>query len=438
MSIERLQAAFCIAVLALTGASGLRAAEAVKPPYDKAAIIRDLNIKDPDRNPYLTLDEWLKEAPKPPRGLSEERRAAFCRAWTTLWINTQPAGGKWWTHPIIAPGDNYTHGIWIWDSAFHILGLAHGGPKARQLALWQIEVMLGGQHETGKVPREVWRDGPQFLGQYGIQAPGLLTLCANRLLKVAKSDEERAAVLKAMADFYPKFEKNHNWFFENPTKTSIGLCIWSGWDSGWDTSTRWDKPLLGALDLDCFLYVDRVELAKMARSLGKKDEARQWDAKAKELRDQIRQLHWSDKLGIYNDVSEDKSVSDTLTPAIYWPMWAGISKDSQIAKSIDYLNDPKVFAAEWPVPTVPVTDKRFEPKGYWRGPTWINLNWITIRGLEHYGRKAEAAALRDKTLDLVARTPVLYEYYDPITGEGVGSRNYGWTSALYVDLVLEP
>lgn len=409
-----------------------------KPLYDKAAIIHDLNIKDPARNPYVTLDEWLQQAPKPPKGLSPERTAAFYRAWTTLWINTQPAGGKWWTHAIIAPGDNYTHGIWIWDSAFHILGLQHGGPKARQLALWQIEVMLGGQHPTGKIPREVWRDGPQFLGQYGIQAPGLLTMCANRLLKVAKSDEERATVLKAMADFYPKFVKNQNWFFENPTKTSIGLCIWNGWDSGWDTSTRWDKPLLGALDLDCFLYVDRLELAKMARSLGKKDEAKQWDAKAKELRDQIRQLHWSDKLGIYNDVSEDKSVSDTLTPVIYWPIWAGISEKTQLAQSIDYLNDPKVFAAKWPVPTVPVTDKRFEPTGYWRGPTWINLNWITIRGLERYGKKTEAAALREKTIDLMTRTPVLYEYYNPINGDGVGSRNYGWTSALYIDLTLEP
>ena len=31
-------------------------------------MIRDLDIKDPDRNPYVTLDEWLAEAPKPPKG----------------------------------------------------------------------------------------------------------------------------------------------------------------------------------------------------------------------------------------------------------------------------------------------------------------------------------------------------------------------------------
>jgi putative isomerase len=318
------------------------------------------------------------------------------------------------------------------------MGLSHGGPKARQLALWQIEVMLGGQHETGKIPREVWRDGPQFLGQYGIQAPGLLTMCANRLLKAAKSDEERDAVRKAMADFYPHFVKNHEWFFANPTRTKIGLCIWSGWDSGWDTSTRWDKPQLGALDLDCFLYVDRVELAKMARTLGKDEEARQWDARAKELRDQIRKLHWSEKLGIYNDVMEDGTVSDTMTPAIYWPIWAGVATGKQIANSVKYLDDPKMFGAKWPMPSVALGDPRFTQTEYWRGPTWINLNWIAIRGLERRGQKAAADGLREKTLDLLAHTPVFHEYYNPITGAGLGCPNYGWSAALYVDLTLQP
>ena len=38
----------------------------------------------------------------------------------------------------------------------------------------------------------------------------------------------------------------------------------------------------------------------------------------------------------------------------------------------------------------------------------------------------------------MARTPVFYEYYNPINGDGVGSKNYGWTSALYIDLTLDP
>ncbi len=439
MSTGRFVAAGCLlAVMCACSPSSSWANEDVSSPlYDKAALIRDLDIKDPNRNPYLTLDEWLAEAPTPPKDLSDARRSAFYRAWVTLWINTQPAGGPWWTKPIICPGDNYTHGIWIWDSAFHIIGLSHGGPKARQLALWQIKVMLGGQHESGKIPREIWRDGPQFLGQYGVQAPGLLTLAANRLLEVAANDEERAAVRRAMAGFYPRLVRNHEWFFAN-ARTDVGLCTWNGWDSGWDTSIRWDQELGAALDLSCFLYVDRVELARMARTLGKDEEASRWDARAEELRDLICRLHWSEKLGIYNDVLPDKSVSDSMTPAIFWPMWAGIATDQQVIKSAQYLDDPQMFAAKWPVPSVALGDSRFSPQGYWRGPTWVNLNWIIIRGLQRCNQKAAAEALREKTLELVARTPVLYEYYDPITGDGLGSRNYGWTAALYIDLVMEP
>ncbi len=135
------------------------------PLYDRSALIQQLHIKDPDHHPYATLDEWLKEAPTPPSGISRERRDAFYRAWVTLWINIQPAQGAW-TKPIICPGDNYVRGIWEWDSAFHIFALAHGGPKARRLGLWQIQVMLSGQDQSGKIPREIWQDGPKFFGEY--------------------------------------------------------------------------------------------------------------------------------------------------------------------------------------------------------------------------------------------------------------------------------
>ena len=406
------------------------------PLFDKSALIRELNIKDADRNPYVTLDEWLKEAPIPPKGLSRERRNAFYRAWVTLWINIQPAQGAW-GKPIICPGDNYTRGIWIWDTAYHVLGLVHGGPKARKLGLWQIEVMLSGQHESGKLPREIWKDGPQFFGQYGIQAPGLLTLASNRLLQAADNEKERAELRKAMADFYPRLVKNNEWFFAN-TQTGDGLCTWKTVDAGWDTSTRWDKELLAALDLDCFLYLDCMELSQMARALGKKEEAKRWDAKARELCAAIRKLHWNEKLGIYNDVLPDKSVSDSITPVIFWPMWVGVATPKQAINAVKYLTDPKVFATKWTMPSVAAGDPGFLPRDYWRGPVWINLNWTAVRGLERCGQKAAAAALREKTLDLIARTPVIYEYYDPLTGDGLGSCNYGWSSALYIDLVLKP
>lgn len=404
------------------------------PETQRAAIVRELGIADADRNPHLTLDQWLAEMPARRAG-SDERRAAFARAWATLWVDTQPAGGAW-PHPIISPGSYYMRGIWIWDTGFHVLGLLHGGLKARQLAIWQIEVMLSGQHPTGKIPREIHRDGPKFLGEFGIQAPGILTLAANRLHDTARSDEERRALREKMAEFYPKLARNHEWFFAH-TDQGRGLCRWQGWDSGWDDSPRWDGGFKEALDLNCWLYLDRLELAKMARTLDNADAARMWDARADDLRALIRKHHWNEALGCYNDTRPDGSPSSSITPVIAWPLWTGIATPEQARRTAAVLNEPEGLATPWPLASAARKLPSYNPRGYWRGPTWINLNWVAIRGLERYGFKEQAAALRDKTLNLVSRTPILYEYYDSQKGDGLGSPHYGWTAALFIDLALD-
>jgi putative isomerase len=421
----------CVVLAAMAG--WCSAAETVA---DVDAVIRDLRIKAPDAKPYVTLREWIREMPSLPDDVPAEHRAIVLRAWATLWLNTQPAEGAWWIHPIISPGEQYMRGIWIWDTAYHVLGLAYGGPKARQLALWQIEVMLHGQHESGKFPREIWKQGPQYVGRHGIQSPGMMTMAANRLFDAATTETEKDAVRKAMAGFYPRFVRNHEWYFAH-TKTDRGLCAWIGLDAGWDTSPRWDTAY-EALDLNCYLYLDRVELAKMANILGRHEESRQWAVKADELRDAIRKLHWNSALGVYNDTQKGQGTSDFITPVIFWPMWTGVATEEQGIGAVKYLGDPKCLAATWPLPSVALSHSTFRPKDYWRGPTWINLNWTAIRGLHRCGLEKEAADLREKTLKLVGRTPVFYEYYDPQTGEGLGSANYGWTAALCIDLILSP
>jgi len=63
---------------------------------------------------------------------------------------------------------------------------------------------------------------------------------------------------------------------------------------------------------------------------------------------------------------------------------------------------------------------------------------VAIRGLQKFGFKSEAGDLRQKTLELISLTPGLYELYDSRSGAPGGSPNYGWTSALYIDLLLHP
>jgi hypothetical protein len=78
----------------------------------------------------------------------------------------------------------------------------------------------------------------------------------------------------------------------------------------------------------------------------------------------------------------------------------------------------------------------FDPRRYWRGPIWINTNWLLARALRQHGEHELASAIDASTLGLVARAG-FHEYFDPLTGEGLGSDAFSWTAALVLDLLKE-
>ena len=89
------------------------------------------------------------------------------------------------------------------------------------------------------------------------------------------------------------------------------------------------------------------------------------------------------------------------------------------------------------LPSVPPDQPEFEADRYWRGPVWVNINWLVVRGLEELGLAAEAAVLAEETLDLVRRAGC-FEYFHANTGEGLGGADFSWTAALVLDLQRRP
>jgi hypothetical protein len=90
--------------------------------------------------------------------------------------------------------------------------------------------------------------------------------------------------------------------------------------------------------------------------------------------------------------------------------------------------------AALPAPSYDRTAADFDPLRYWRGPVWINVNWLLWLGLTRHGYAGPAAALRTGMLDLVARSGSA-EYFHPVTGAGIGSPAFSWTAALVLDLL---
>lgn len=116
------------------------------------------------------------------------------------------------------------------------------------------------------------------------------------------------------------------------------------------------------------------------------------------------------------------------------PLYAGSITKEHATKLVRHLENSEQFGAAFPVPSVPLSSFDFHPKLYWQGPSWVNMNWLIIDGLVRYGYDDHAAALRDSTLEMVARSGC-YEYFDPLDGSPAGAPNFSWTAALAIDLL---
>jgi Glycosyl hydrolase family 63 C-terminal domain len=122
------------------------------------------------------------------------------------------------------------------------------------------------------------------------------------------------------------------------------------------------------------------------------------------------------------------------TVATFLPLVAAPLDDSRRRRLLELLADPVGFGTAFPVPSVPRDAPTFEAERYWKGPTWINMNWLIVGALERMGEHTLAATLRDRTLELVERSGCA-EYFSALTGVGLGAPEFSWTAALTLDLL---
>ncbi len=115
------------------------------------------------------------------------------------------------------------------------------------------------------------------------------------------------------------------------------------------------------------------------------------------------------------------------------PLYSGVISQERAEALVRQLENEHEFGPAYPVPSAPLNSSFFDAKRYWQGPTWLNTNWLIIDGLKRYGFHDHAAALTESSLELVQRSGC-YEYFDPLTGDPLGSPNFSWTAALAIDL----
>ncbi len=139
---------------------------------------------------------------------------------------------------------------------------------------------------------------------------------------------------------------------------------------------------------------------------------------------------------IANDWIKSKTVSSLM------PLSTGLLLQDEAETMVKWLRHsyhcgPGKYCHEPALPSTGLQAEYFSPLTYWRGPVWINMNWLFWLGLLEYGYKKEAEVIREGIFELVQRHGVR-EYYDPFTGKGLGGKDFSWTAALVIDMIQNP
>jgi hypothetical protein len=331
----------------------------------------------------------------------------------------------------------------------------------------------------------------------GITMPPLHATACLHVYRLAKDKRRARGFLEQV---FPRLMASHRYFhtYRDPDATGL-VYIRHPWESGLDNSPSWDKPLChididkdrlppyerkdlshdvptaqrpSDEDYDRYVYLvdlfrrchydektifaqcpfliqdvlfnailcrsdrDLVEIGKIiAQDTG---EAQEW---AETTATAISRQMWSPEHGRFEsfDLVTGQRIS-SATAAGFMPLFALAASSEQAERLYQQLNSLSFCALHqgncYTIPNYDMSQADFDPQNYWRGPVWMNINWMLSQGLKRYGYQEKADAMKKDLIQLPVRFG-FHEYFDSITGQGYGSDGFSWTSALFIDLVYE-
>ncbi len=328
-------------------------------------------------------------------------------------------------------------GVWQWDAFFHAVAYRH---VDRKLAEDHLRVVLDHQRADGMLPDAVhdefvvlrWKL-PGIEGEAEVTKPPLIAWAALKLFETSGNRD-------FLDEIYEPLCRWNQWWFEKNDDDHDGIAQYNhGFSSGLDDSPLWDEGVpVESPELNTYLVMQMDALAQIAQILGLGDEAARWRARADELARKIIAHFWDEHAGVFWATRDHKPIR-VLTPFNLYPLLTGQMPSAIVECLIARLTNPEEFWTAYPLPTVARNDPKCDPNTMWRGPTWVNINYLFIEGLARCGYHDLARELRAKTLDLLNRHADLYEYYNPDTGDPPphAASVFGWSSAVFVDLAIQ-
>ncbi|GAA2799879.1 glucosylglycerate hydrolase [Kribbella solani] len=330
----------------------------------------------------------------------------------------------------------------------------------------------------------------------GICQPPVHSLALAAIVEAARhgSAADRRAATEFVRDTLDQWLAWHEWLatVRDPDRTGL-FEIHHSWESGMDNSPRWDAPYTrvtpGVMapfvrrdlahvedaterptDLDYRRYIWLVDqmasvryddadvqrvidfrvsdvfssallalssdvLAELADTVGRPDAADRLRVIAKRSRDGVAaSVSPATGLARDRDVRTGEWLS-TATVGGFAPLLCGgdpglVSAQRELFLGPEWCGHPELRYAV--PPTTSPADAAFHPRRYWRGPQWPVINWLFARAAVERGDDELAGLLRGESLRQLSDGS-FSEYYHPLSGAALGSRNQSWTAAVALD-----
>ncbi|KAI9297614.1 glycoside hydrolase [Neoconidiobolus thromboides FSU 785] len=374
----------------------------------------------------------------------------------------------------------------LWDEGFHQLIISEFNGD---LSLKIIQSWLNLMDENGWIGREQIlgdearsRVPPEFQTQHQDYAnPPTLFLSIEKLL--LKYQEEQKLrnynLLKYLnqnqnqnqnednylknndwlSEFYPKLKLYFNWFLKTQTanesfnfKYEDLLFKWKGRTKGHCLTSGLDdypRPIVSDneahVDLLSWVgYMSKV-LKDIAKELNYKKDEKYFENKINVIKKNLIKVHWNQEETMFCDATIDRDntkIQHTCHKGYISliPFITGlITKEDKEYDSIIELIKNELWS-EYGILSLSSKDNNYLTKEqYWRGPIWLNINYLILKMLDenledqkikkiYYGLRKN---LIENMVQNYKKTGFIFESYEPINGNGKGTKPFtGWSSLI--------
>ena len=373
--------------------------------------------------------DWFAAVPK----VIDSYQLHYYYAWWVMFNNLVNPRGRI-AQEAMMPSKKQYIGIWNWDACFHTLAFRHLDPE---LARDQIRTILACQLPDGMIPDVVYDEGIVIQLDHPIEGkvtkPPFIAWAALKL-------HEWHPDIRFLKEIYASLVRWNSWWFSMNDDDADGLVQYNHpYSSGLDNSPLWDHGMpVESPDLNTYLSIQMESLAIIAEALGLVDQAGMWRRRVHTIVQRMLQDFYDPNAGLFWATQDHKPIRE-VTLFNLLPLWTGNLPEGVQEKLIEHLTNKDEFWGPYPLATLARNSQNYSPQKMWRGPTWINFNYIFIEALNLIDRTNLANQLRDETLALILKNDGIYEYYNSETGEpGERAVNmFGWTAAIFIDLVLQ-